>query len=109
MFNNIRLYVNTQTMCCTCSGEAEHSWLVCGVGQPAKYKPSANRQPTTHARVLVPCKVYRGSKCVQMCVSFLFPDEAGLREREHFGSAKIVRNYAGLQFDLLASPRREGG
>ena len=32
-----------------------------------------------HARGHVPCKVYRGSKSVLMCVSFLFPDEDGLR------------------------------
>ena len=51
-----------------------------GVNSQAKHKPWTNRQPTTHARVLVPCKVYRGSKRVQVCVSFLFLDDAGLRD-----------------------------
>ena len=43
-------------------------------------KPWANRQPTNHARGHVPCKVYRGPMSVLLCVSFLFPEEAGLRE-----------------------------
>ena len=38
--------------------------------QPAKHKPWANRQPTNHARGHVPCKVYRGSLGVLMCVLF---------------------------------------
>ena len=40
-------------------------------------KPWANRQPTNHARGHVPCKAYRWSKSVRMCVPFY---EAGLRE-----------------------------
>ena len=61
----------------------------------------------------VPCKVYRGSKGVRMCVSFLLTMRlacvsvylriGGVR-RERFRPARIVRNRAGLQIYPLPLP-----
>ena len=47
---------------------------------PLSTNHGANRQPTNHAHWHVPCKVDGGSESVQMYVSFLFFDEACLRE-----------------------------